>query len=139
MNVKVDFPLSTDGPLGRAAAVAAGHHSYRVEGVNGSARVSVELDLPDDWRLLDDFSGLLRGEREAGYEADGTPVPGEELFSGMRCFLRKQRSGTAARDWCTPKHLEDKQLFPCKQIHLYDNDHLTSNSWYAYGQIDDDA
>ena len=139
MKVKVAFPLASEGHLGRAAAAAAGHASYGVSGANGRARVSVELDLPDDWRLLDDFSGLLRGEREAGYEADGTPVLGEELFSGMRCFLRKQRSGTAARDWCTPKHLEDKQLFPCKQIHLYDNDHLTQNSWYAYGQVDEDA
>lgn len=139
MKVKVDFPLASEGHLGRAAAAAAGHASYGVSGQNGRARVGVELDLPDDWRLLDDFSGLLRGEKEAGYEADGTPVSGEELFAGTRCFLRKQRSGTAARDWCTPKHLEDKQLFPCRQIHLYDNDHLTSNSWYAYGQIDDDA
>ena len=139
MKVRVDFPLATEGHLGRAAAAAAGHASYGVSGTNGRARVSVELDLPADWRLLDDFSGLLRGVKEAGYEADGTPVSGEELFAGMRCFLRKQRSGTAARDWCTPKHLEDKQLFPCRQIHLYDNDHLTNNSWYAYGQIDDDA
>ncbi|MDF2701998.1 MAG: Vesicle-fusing ATPase, partial [Rubrobacteraceae bacterium] len=56
MKVAVGFPLSSDGPLGRASAVAAGHPSYRVEGVNGSARVSVELDLPGDWQLLDDFS-----------------------------------------------------------------------------------
>src|SRR3712207_5612361 len=114
MKVKVDFPLASVGHLGRAAAAAAGHASYEVSGTNGRARVGVELDLPDDWRLLDDFSGLLRGEKEAGYEADGTPVSGEELFAGTRCFLRKQRSGTAAREWCTPKHLEDKQLFPCR-------------------------
>jgi transitional endoplasmic reticulum ATPase len=139
MNVKVDFPLSTDGPLGRAAAVAAGHHSYRVEGVNGSARVSVELDLPDDWRLLDDFSGLLRGEGQAEYAAGGTTLSGEELFEGLRCFLRKQRSGASARDWCTPGRLADKQLFPCKQIHLYDNDHLTNNSWYAFGKMGEDG
>ena len=139
MKVRVDFPLASEGHLGRAAAAAAGHASYGVSGSNGLARASVELNLPDDWRLLDDFSGLLRGEREAGYAADGKPISGEELFAGMRCFLRKQRSGTTARDWCTPKHLEDKQLFPCRQIHLYDNDHLTQNSWYAYGQVDEDA
>jgi transitional endoplasmic reticulum ATPase len=139
MKVRVDFPLASEGHLGRAAAAAAGHASYGVSGSNGRARASVELDLPDDWRLLDDFSGLLRGEKEAGYAADGKPISGEELFAGMRCFLRKQRSGTTARDWCTPKHLEDKQLFPCRQIHLYDNDHLTQNSWYAYGQVGEDA
>ena len=139
MKVRVDFPLASEGHLGRAAAAAAGHASYGVSGSNGRARASVELDLPEDWRLLDDFSGLLRGEKEAGYAADGKPISGEELFAGMRCFLRKQRSGTTARDWCTPKHLEDKQLFPCRQIHLYDNDHLTQNSWYAYGQVGEDA
>src|SRR4028119_485811 len=139
MKVRVDFPLASEGHLGRAAAAAAGHASYGVSGSNSLARASVELDLPDDWRLLDDFSGLLRGEKEAGYAANGKPISGEELFAGMRCFLRKQRSGTAARDWCTPKHLEDKQLFPCRQIHLYDNDHLTQNSWYAYGQVEDNA
>jgi hypothetical protein len=62
MKVKVAFPLASEGHLGRAAAAAAGHASYGVSGANGRARVSVELDLPDDWRLLDDFSGLLRGE-----------------------------------------------------------------------------
>ncbi len=139
MKVRVDFPLASEGHLGRAAAAAASHTSYGVSGSNGRARASVELDLPDDWRLLDDFSGLLRGEGEVGYAADGKPISGEELFAGMRCFLRKQRSGTTARDWCTPKHLEDKQLFPCRQIHLYDNDHLTQNSWYAYGQVGEDA
>src|ERR687897_702657 len=139
MNVKVDFPLSTDGPLGRAAAVAAGHHSYRVEGVNGSARVWVELNLPDDWRVLDDFSGLLRGEERVEYAADGAALSGEELFGGLRCFLRKQRSGTPAREWCTPRKLADKQLFPCKQIHVYDNEHLTDNSWYAFGRMGEDG
>src|SRR5918996_616735 len=123
MKVRVGFPLGSDGPLGRAAAVAASHPSYKVEGIDGSARVHVELDLPDDWRLLDDFSALS----------------GEELFGGMRCFLRKQRSGTAAREWCTPRKLADKQLFPCKQIHVYDNDHLTDNSWYAFGTMGEDG
>src|ERR671915_1215680 len=139
MKVRVGFPLGSDGPLGRAAAVAAGHHSYRVEGVNGSARVSVELNLPDDWRLLDDFSGLLRGEERVEYAADGAALSGEELFGGLRCFLRKQRSGTPAREWCTPSKLADKQLFPCKQIHVYDNDHLTDNSWYAFGKMGEDG
>ena len=139
MKVSVGFPLGSDGPLGRAAAVAASHPSYRVEGVNGSARVAVELDLPDDWRLLDDFSGLLRGEGRAEYAADGAAISGEELFDGLRCFLRKQRSGTPAREWCTPPKLADKQLFPCKQIHVYDNDHLTDNSWYAHGRMGEDG
>jgi transitional endoplasmic reticulum ATPase len=119
--------------------VASRHPSYRVEGANGSAGVWVDLDLPADWRLVDDFSGLLRGERGAEYEADGTPLSGEELFGGLRCFLRKQRSGTPAREWCTPGSLSDKQLFPCKQIRVYDNDHLTANSWYAFGGMGEDA
>jgi transitional endoplasmic reticulum ATPase len=139
MKVQVSFPLSSDGPLGRAAAVAARHASYRVEGVNGTARAAVDLDLPADWRTLDDFSGLLRGEKGAGYSADGTALSGEELFAGLRCFLRKQRSGTPARNWCTPERLADKQLFPCKQIHVYDNDHLTDNSWYAFGKMGEDG
>src|SRR5918998_4382190 len=139
MKVNVGFPLGSDGPLGRAAAVAASHPSYRVEGVNGSARVAVELDLPDDWQLLDDFSGLLRGDGRAEYAADGAAISGEELFDGLRCFLRKQRSGTPAREWCTPPKLADKQLFPCKQIHVYDNDHLTDNSWYALGTMGQDG
>jgi transitional endoplasmic reticulum ATPase len=139
MKVRVGFPLGSDGPLGRAAAVAAGHHSYRVEGVNGSARVWVELNLPDDWRVLDDFSGLLRGEERVEYVADGAALSGEELFGGLRCFLRKQRSGTPAREWCTPRKLADKQLFPCKQIHVYDNEHLTDNSWYAFGRMGEDG
>src|SRR5215210_143041 len=139
MKVRVGFPLGSDGPLGRAAAAAAGHPSYRVEGMDGSARVCVELDLPDDWRLLDDFSGLLRGEGRAEYAADGIALSGEELFGGLRCFLRKQRSETPAREWCTPRKLADKQLFPCKQIHVYDNEHLTDNSWYAFGTMGEDG
>src|SRR3712207_1778689 len=139
MKVRVSFPLSSDGPLGRAAAVAARHASYRVEGVNGMARAAVDLDLPADWRILDDFSGLLRGERGAEYSADGTALSGEEFFAGFRCFLRKQRAGTSARDWCTPQKLADKQLFPCKQIHVYDNEHLTENSWDAFGGMGEGA
>jgi transitional endoplasmic reticulum ATPase len=110
-----------------------------VEGTNGAARVRVELDLPVDWRILDDFSGFLRGEGRAEYAADGAPLQGEELFDGLRCFLRKQRTGASARDWCTPGKLADKQLFPCKQIHLFDNDHLTDNSWYAFGKMGEDG
>ena len=139
MLVSVHFPLRSEGHLGRAAAVASRHPSYRVEGANGSARVCVELDLPSDWRLADDFSGLLRGVDEAEYAADGEPLSGDELFGGLRCFLRKQRAGKSAREWCTPDSLADKQLFSCKQIRVYDNDHLTENSWYAFGEMGADA
>ncbi len=137
MKVRVSFPLHSEGTLGRAASVASRHPSYQVEGRNGTARACVNLELPADWRPLDEFSGLLRGEREVEYAADGAVVPGEELFAGLRCFLRKQRSGTAAKEWCTPRSLEGKQLFPCKQIHVYDNEHLTNNSWYAFGEMDE--
>ena len=139
MNLRVSFPLSADGLLGRASAVAGSHPSYRVEGQNGSSRVAVDLDLPTDWRPLDDFSRLLRGERGAEYEAEGKVVPAEELFEGLKCFLRKQRSGTSARDWCTPRSLESKQLFPCRQVRVYDNDHLTKSSWYASGRMGEDG
>jgi transitional endoplasmic reticulum ATPase len=131
--------LRSEGHLGRAAALASRHPSYHVEGVNGTARVSVDLDLPSDWRLLDDFSGLLRGEDDAEYATEGTPLPADELFDGLRCFLRKQRSGTSAREWCTPTSLEGKQLFPCRQIRVYDNEHLTANSWYAFGEMGEEA
>ena len=139
MNLRVDFPLRSEGHLGRAAALASRHPSYHVQGVNGTARVSVDLDLPSDWQLLDDFSGLLRGEDAAEYATEGASLSADELFGGLRCFLRKQRSGTAAREWCTPRSLEGKQLFPCRQIRVYDNDHLTSNSWYAFGKMGDEA
>src|SRR5919199_2268993 len=139
MNLTVGFPLRSEGHLGRAASLASRHPSYHVEGVNGTARVSVDLDLPSDWRLLDDFSGLLRGEGEAEYAADGASLSADELFGGLRCFLRKQRSGKAAREWCTPGSLADKQLFPCRQIRVYDNDHLTDNSWYSFGGMDEEA
>ena len=119
------FPLSSEGPLGRAASVAARLPSYRIEGENGAAKVAVELALPEDWRPLDDLGTLLRGERGAEYVADGVALGGEELFGGLGCFLRKQRRGMSARDWCTPKKLDGKQLFPCKQIRVYDNDHAT--------------
>jgi transitional endoplasmic reticulum ATPase len=133
------FPLSPEGVLGRAASVAARHPSYRIEGENGAARVAVELKLPEEWRSLDDLRTLLRGERSAEYAADGVALSGEELFGGLGCFLRKQRGGKTAREWCTPKKLDGKQLFPCKQIHVYDNDHATANSWYAFGEMGEDG
>ncbi len=133
------FPLSSEGPLGRAASVAARHPSYRIEGENGTAKVEVELDLPEDWRPLDDLRELLRGDRESEYTADGVALSGEELFGGLGCFLRKQRRGVSAREWCTPKKLGGKQLFPCKQIRVYDNEHATSNSWYSFGQMGEDG
>ncbi|WP_219973839.1 ATP-binding protein [Rubrobacter xylanophilus] len=138
MELQVRFPLGANGPLGRASALAARHPSYRVEGAEGGVRVSVRLELPGDWRLLDDFSTLLRGE-EVSYAADGTAVSAEELFGGLRCFLRKQRAGRTAREWCTPASLGDRQLFPCRQIRVYDNDHLTPNSWYAFGSVAEDG
>ncbi len=138
MELRLRFPLGAGGPLGRASELAARHPSYRVEGAADGARVSVLLDLPADWRLLDELSSLLRGE-EVSYTADGAPVSGEELFGGLRCFLRKQRSGKTAREWCTPSSLGDRQLFPCRQIRIYDNDHLTKNSWYAFGSVDGDG
>ena len=139
MKLQIGFPLASEGPLGRAGAAAARHPSYTVEGVNGTARVGVNLDLPSDWRLLDDFAVLLRGEKTAEYVMDGALVPAAELFNGLRCFIRKQRTGKAAKDWCTPGSLADKQLFPCKQIHVYDNDHLTKKSWYAFGAMGEDG
>ncbi|HVD43923.1 MAG TPA: AAA family ATPase, partial [Rubrobacter sp.] len=73
------------------------------------------------------------------YAIEGNPISADELFGGLRCFLRKQRSGAAAKEWCTPGSLADKQLFPCRQIRVYDNDHLTGNSWYSFGKMDDGA
>jgi transitional endoplasmic reticulum ATPase len=99
----------------------------------------LRLDLPADWRPLDELSVLLRGERGAEYVADGVAVSGEELFDGLRCFLRKGRSGKTAAEWCTPRNLADKQLFACKQIRVYDNDHLTANSWYAFGEMSENG
>jgi transitional endoplasmic reticulum ATPase len=139
VRVQMIFPLSSEGPLGRAASVAARLPSYRIEGENGRAKVAVELELPEDWRPVDDLGTLLRGEREAEYAADGVALDGEELFGGLGCFLRKQRRGTSARDWCTPKKLQGKQIFPCKQIRIYDNHHATSNSWYAFGGMGEDG
>jgi transitional endoplasmic reticulum ATPase len=133
------FPLSSEGPLGRAASVMAQYPSYRIEGENGTAKVAVELELPEDWRPLDDLRTLLRGERETEYLVDGVALSGEELFGGLGCFLRKQRRGASALEWCTPKKLGSKQLFPCKQIRVYDNEHATSNSWYTFGEMGEDG
>jgi transitional endoplasmic reticulum ATPase len=139
----MSFPLSPEGALGRAASVAARHLSYRIEGktdiAQDSARVVVELKLPEEWRSLDELRALLRGERSAQYAVDGATLSGDELFEGLGCFLRKQRRDTSAREWCTPKKLSGKQLFPCKQIHVYDNDHATANSWYTFGQMGEDG
>ncbi|MDP8939451.1 MAG: hypothetical protein M3N10_04010 [Actinomycetota bacterium] len=55
MKVRVSFPLHSEGTLGRAASVASRHPSYRVEGRNGTARACVNLELPADWRPLDEF------------------------------------------------------------------------------------
>jgi transitional endoplasmic reticulum ATPase len=139
VRVRMSFPLSPEGALRQAASVAARHPSYRIEGENGAARVAVELKLPEEWRSLDDLRALLRGEHSAEYAADGIALSGDELFGGLGCFLRKQRRGTPTREWCTPKKLDGKQLFPCKQIHVYDNEHATANSWYAYGETGEDG
>src|SRR5919202_5680350 len=133
------FPLRSQGSLGRATSVASRHPSYRIEGENGAAEVPDDLKLPDEWRCWDDHRMHLRGQRSAGYAVDGVAVSGDELFGGLGCFLRKQREGTPAREWCTPKKLADKQLFPCKQIHVYDNYYATANSWYAYGEMGEDG
>ena len=137
----MNFPLSPEGALARAASVAARHPSYRIEGETGAgpARVAVELKLPEEWRSMDDLRALLRGEPSAQYAVDGMTLSGDELFGGLGCFLRKQRRGTPAREWCTPKKLSGKQLFPCKQIHVYDNEHATANSWYAFGEMGEDG
>jgi len=135
MKVSMTFPLRAEGALGQAARLASDHPSYRVVGENGSARASVELQLPTDWRSLDDLRLLLRGEGSAEYAADGTALGAEELFAGLSCFLRKQRGGHTAKSWCTPAELSDKQMFPCKQIRVYDNDHPTRNSWYSFGKM----
>jgi ATPase family protein associated with various cellular activities (AAA)/AAA+ lid domain-containing protein len=135
----MSFPLSSEGALGRAASVAARHPSYRIEGQDGATRVTIELELPEEWRSVDDLRGLLRGERSTEYAVDGVALSGDALFGGLGCFLRKQRRGTPAREWCTPKKLAGKQLFSCKQIHVYDNDHATANSWYAFGEMGEDG
>jgi transitional endoplasmic reticulum ATPase len=139
VRVLVRFPFSPDGVLGRAASVAAGYPSYRIEDENGAARVAVELELPEEWRPLYDLRTLLRGERSAEYAVDGVALSGDELFEGLGCFLRKQRRGTPAREWCTPKKLAGKQLFPCKQVRVYDNEHATANSWYAFGEMSEEG
>jgi transitional endoplasmic reticulum ATPase len=117
----------------------ARHPSYRIEDENGAAKVAIELKLPEEWRPLYDLRTLLQGERSAEYAVDGVALSGDELFGGLGCFLRKQRRGTPAREWCTPRKLAGKQLFPCKQIRVYDNDHATTNSWYAFGKMGEDG
>ncbi|CAN5473091.1 MAG: AAA family ATPase [Actinomycetota bacterium] len=133
MNLRLTFPLASNGPLGKAASAASSHPSYEVDASGGN--VSLSLELPKDWRSADELSLLLRGEKRASFLVNGEDVPYDELFGGLRCFFRKQRSGKAAKDWCTPRNIEDRQLFPCRQIRVYDNDHLTENSWYSFGEM----
>ena len=80
------FPLGSEGALGKAASVAARHPSYRVENGASPARVWVELELPREWRPLDELRGLLRGEGDTEYAADGVALSGEELFAGLGVF-----------------------------------------------------
>lgn len=135
----ISFPLASDGPLGRAAQLAAAHSTYRIEGENGTSLVNVSLDPRVDWKTLEDLSPLLRGERRATFRLGGDPVSREELFGGLRCYIRKQRSGKSAKDWCSPKSASGRQLFPCKQVRVYDNDHLTRSSWYSFGDMGEDG
>lgn len=135
MEILVRFPLQQGGPLGRAREVVAGCPGYRVEGETAS----VKLNLPSEWRVLYELSVLLRGEGRAEYAVDGRAVRGEELFAGLRCFFRKERAGSLAREWCTPRSLSERQLFPCRQIHVYDNPRRTPNSWYSFGRMGEDG
>lgn len=140
MKVEVTFPIRTEGPTSRAASLAAAEPSYRsyaAEG-SGSPEASVEIGLPSGWGQLDRLMELLRGEA-AGYAVDGAEIAAEELREGLRCFFRKQRAGTAAREWCTPPGLRGRQMFGCKQIHVYDNEHVTKNSWYSFGEMGPDG
>lgn len=144
MKVEIKFPLRQRGPLRQAALLAARQPGYRPEaagngGPEAGARAAVELELPEGWREFEVLMELLRSEPAAEYATDGVAVSGEELYSGLRCFLRKQRSGTAAKDWCTPRKLEGRQLFSCRQIRVYDNEHPTKNSWYAFGEMGEDG
>ncbi|WP_205544073.1 ATP-binding protein [Rubrobacter indicoceani] len=135
----ISFPLAPDGPLGKAASLAAEHPSYHVVGENGTSLVGVSLDPAADWRVLEELSPLLRGESRATFRLGGEPVSREELFGGLRCFFRKQRSGKGAKNWCTPKNMASRQLFPCRQVRVYDNDHLTRGSWYSFGEMGEDG
>lgn len=143
MKVEITFPIRAEGPTRRAAALAASEPSYRscaAESSNGSGlpEAAVELTLPGGWSELDKLMELLRGE-PAGYAVDGEEVPVEELREGLRCFLRKQRADLPAKEWCTPPGLAGRQMFGCKQIHVYDNEHATKNSWYAFGEMGPDG
>src|ERR671933_224574 len=61
-----------------------------------------------------------RGRRGTEYALDDGPIAERELLGGLGCFLRKQRSRTPAKEWCTPRSLAGRQLFPCRQIRVYD-------------------
>jgi len=147
MKVEVTFPIRPEGPSRRAASLAAADPSYRSyapESTNDSAdgpglpEAAVEVRLPEGWSELERLMELLHGE-SAGYRVDGEEVAADELREGLRCFFRKQRSGTPAKEWCTPPGLAGRQMFGCKQIHVYDNEHATKNSWYAFGEMGSDG
>ncbi|WP_053057649.1 ATP-binding protein [Rubrobacter aplysinae] len=149
VKVEVTFPIRTEGPTRRAASLAAADPSYRSyapdvsespNSPNGSGlpEAAVEIGLPEGWGELDQLMELLRGEA-AGYAVDGEEVPVEELREGLRCFFRKQRAGLPEEEWCTPPGLAGRQMFGCKQIHVYDNEHATKNSWYTFGEMGADG
>jgi transitional endoplasmic reticulum ATPase len=149
VKVEVTFPIRAEGPSRRAASLAAADPSYRSYAAGSpdgtddpdgseSPEAAVELRLPEGWSELDRLMELLRGE-PAGYAVDGEEVPAEELREGLRCFFRKQRAGLPAKGWCTPPGLAGRQMFGCKQIHVYDNEHATKNSWYTFGEMGADG
>lgn len=140
MIVQIRFPIRSEGPSRRAASLAAESSTYLSysSAASGGPEACVELDLPEGWRRLESLMRLLRGEA-AAYAIDGEDVPASELREGLRCFFRKQRSGASVGEWCTPKSLEGRQMFGCRQIHVYDNDHPTRNSWYSFGRMGSDG
>ena len=140
MKVEITFPIRAEGSSRQAASLAAADPSYRSYASRGSGppEAAVEIGLPDGWSELDRLMELLRGEA-AGYAVDGEEVPADELREGLRCFFRKQRAGTPAKEWCTPRGLAGRQIFGCKQIHVYDNEHATKNSWYTFGEMGPDG
>ena len=90
-------PLSRRPPGG---TLASRHPSYQVEGVNGTARVSVDLDLPSRLAAPRRLLGApARGGRSRVRQRTGPPFrPDRALrWYGCFCFFRKQRSGASAR------------------------------------------
>ena len=57
--------------------------------------------------------------------------------SGLEVFPAQAALREGGEGVVHARILADKQLFPCRQIRVYDNDHLTANSWYAFGKMDD--